>query len=307
MGPTIASYDRAVTRAAEISARSAFVSVFLMPLLILGGMLEWLVPATSSHAAGHGLDFAIIGAYPFLGLWLGAALRTARAVSHSPRLMADAALRGPLAALQWLLVAVALIGGLPLLTFDLAPDASAVAIGVLTASLFPVVVIGAAIGQFVLLRRSSRDAGPVSLPSPIITLIREHLRGVRAVAATASATFAAAAAGFLGNELARVLSGRAGDYGVTPAVLLIAVVAAGLPSSWVVAAVAGLVLVAYPIAGLGPAPAALDAGAIVALAVPAVVNAVRAVILASSDDAVRRWVHRHLDPARAGRGTALVP
>ncbi|WP_297345223.1 hypothetical protein [Amnibacterium sp.] len=279
----------------RIAARSALLSVFTMPLLILGGMLEWLVPATSTHAAGHAIGFAVLGAYPFLFLWLGAALLIARLVSRLPQTWAGAPLPAPIAALQWVLVAVALVGGIPLLTFDLAPDVSSAAVSALTASAFPVVVIGASLAQLALIGRIPHEAGPAQ--SWTAAAILGHTRGVRIAAAVSATACTAATAAFLLEELPRVVSGRVGDYGVVPFVLLVAVLAAGLPHSWLVAALAGLVLVAHPATGLGPAPAVLDATAIVAVAVPAAVNAIRLARIASSDESLPRWIRRHLDRA----------
>ena len=257
-----------------------------MPLLILGGMLEWLVPATSSHAAGHGLAFAVLGAYPFLFLWLGAALLTVRRVARLPQSWADATLPCPVAVLQWLLVAAALLGGIPLLTFDLAPDASAVAVSGLTSSVFPLVVIGASIAQHVALGRTR--GGTPSTHSATARAILGHERSARTSAAVVAVACGLAGAAFLVEELHRLGTGHAGDYGVFPFLLLVAVTAAGLPYSWIVAAIAFSILIAHPMAGLGPAPAALDAAASIAMTVPALLNAIRAARMALSRTALPR-------------------
>jgi len=293
-----ASYDPTVPRGRQIAARLGLISVFGMPILILGGMLEWLIPATSTHAAGHGLGFAVLGAYPFLFLWLGAALLTARRVARLPQSWADATLPGPVAALQWVLVAVALLGGIPLLTFDLAPDPSSVAAGVLTSTVFPVVVIGASIAQFAVLGRSRSDSQ--AMPSGTAAAILGHARFARTSAAVVAVTCVVASAAFLVEELHRLATGHAGDYGIVPFLLLVAVTAAGLPYSWIVAAIAFLLLVARPMAGVGPAPAALDTTAAIAITVPAVVNAIRAARIGVSQNALAQWVHRRLDRAQPG-------
>jgi hypothetical protein len=278
---------------------ASLVSVFALPLLILGGMLEWLIPAASPDAVGHGLGLAIPGAYLFLFLWLGSALLTVRLVSRLPRTWVDGTLPAPVAALQWVLVAVALLGGIPLLTFDLAPDPSSIAISVLTASICPVIVIVVSIAQFMVLQRIPRDAEPAV--SPMSTAILGHAPRCRIGAAVIAAACATATAGFLIEELRRVAAGSAGDYGTVPFVLLVAVAAAGLPYSWVVVAITSLALVAHLAAGLGPAPAALDAAAIIAVSLPAAANAIRAARIASSDEALIRWTRRHLHRDRRRR------
>jgi hypothetical protein len=195
-------------------------------------------------------------------------------VARLPLSRTGAPLPAPVAALQWALVAVAVLGGLPLLTFDLAPDPSSAAITVLTASICPLVVIGASTGQLNVLRRIPRDTERAD--SSMSAAVASHARASRIGAALIAAACATSTAGFLTEELHRVGTGHAGDYGTVPFVLLVAVTAAGLPHSWTAGAVSSLILLAHLAAGLGPAPAPLDAAAIIAVSLPAAVNALRA-------------------------------
>ena len=133
------------------------------------------------------------------------------------------------------------------------------------------------------------------------TAILSHASSARLGAAVIAVICATVAALFLVEELGRIAAGSAGGYGAVPFVLLVAVAAAGLPYSWVVAAITSLILVGHLAAGLGPAPAALDAAAIIAVSLPAAANAIRASRIASSDEALIRWTQRHLHHHRRRR------
>ena len=262
-------------------------------------MLEWLVPATARTRPATASRSPCSAPTRSSSCGSGRRCSQLRRVARLPQSWADATLPCPVAVLQWLLVAAALLGGIPLLTFDLAPDASAVAVSGLTSSVVPLVVIGASIAQHVALGRTR--GGTPSTHSATAHAILGHQRSARTTAAVVAVACGLAGAAFLVEELPRLGTGHAGDYGVFPFLLLVAVTAAGLPYSWIVAAIAFSILIAHPMAGLGPAPAALDAAASIAMTVPALLNAIRAARMALSRKALPRWVHRHLERAQVGR------
>jgi hypothetical protein len=106
----------------------------------------------------------MIGAWAFLLVWLCWALVNGGTALAGARGRLGVAFRNDARAIQWCLIAIVLLGGIPLLTFDLAPDASSAVSGVVTSTLFPALVVALSLTQTLLVSQANRS-GTTNPPS----------------------------------------------------------------------------------------------------------------------------------------------